>query len=229
MMTPTQVPTRDGSDQRSRVLLVAAAVLVVVTVVLVVVFGVQRPPELATLAAQPSDGPSTAVAWMAWDGDEACVNIARPSGEVTTPWCSAAGGEVVRWSDGDLVVRTWETGERLRTLDPDDGRATGWLAAERDPAGHDPIPDAAWSERDDGTLTVREIGSDRVLWQVEAPERYTVQSSALSADGAWIAMVDSAGRLLVVPADGSAPPRVWADEVPAWPAPVWEGDATTTG
>jgi len=219
-MTATDTP-EPLVERRSRGLLVAAALLVVVTVVLVVVFGMQRPPSLATLADDPVDGPSAAVAWMAWERGEACVGVARPSGVVTAPWCSPAGGEVVRFSGDEIVVRTWEAGERLRTIDLDDGRPTGWLPAEDDLAV-DPVPDAVWPERDDRGLTLREIGSDRVLWRVEAPERYTIDSSAHSPDGAWILMVDSAGRLLVVPADASAPPRVWAEDVPAWPVPVWE-------
>ncbi|MEX2503203.1 MAG: hypothetical protein WD378_00035 [Egicoccus sp.] len=223
-MTATGTSGSATTDRRSRSLLVSAAVLVIATVVLVVVFGIQRPPGLATLADEPAGGPTAAVAWMAWDRGEGCVRVAEPSGAVTTPWCSQSGGEVVRFDGEELVVRTWETGERMRTIDLDDGRSTGWLPAQRDPAP-DPVTDAVWAERHDGTLIVHEVGSDRVLWRAEAHERYTIDSSARSPDRTWISMVDSAGRLLVVPADGSAPPRVWADDVPAWPAPVWE-DAT---
>lgn len=223
-MITTLTTDATPTGRRSRGLLVAAAVLVVAVVVLVAVFGVRRPPSLPSVAGESSGGPSTAVAWMAWEGGEGCVRVAHPSGAVTTPWCSTAGGEVVGFDGDELVVRTWETGERLRTIDLDEGRATGWLPARRDIAG-EPVADAAWTERDDGILTVRAVGSDRVLWRVEAHDEYTVDSSARSPDGDWILLVDSAGRLLVVPSDGSAPPRVWAEDVPAWPPPVWEGAA----
>lgn len=214
-----------AAGQRSPVLLVAAALLVVVTVALVLVFGVLRPPTLASLAEDPSAGPSAAVAWMAWDGGEGCVTLARPSGVVDTRWCSPAGGEVIALDGDEVVVRTWETGERLRTIDLADGQPTGWIPARPDPAG-DPVPDAVLVERTDGLLTVRAVDTERVVWQVEAHDDYTIDSSALSPDGGWILLVDAAGRLLVVPSDGVAPPRVWAEDVPAWPTPVWEGART---
>lgn len=211
---------RDGRGGRSIVSLVAVGVVVVTIVGLTAVFGVHRPPELASIVDRPDPAPPEAVAWTSWQDDETCVHLADPAGTLTAPWCSSMGGELVGWTaSGEVVLRTWEGGGQLRILDPGSGALTGRL--EEDGEASLPEGDAVWSERDGDDLVVRDLATDGELWRVAAPERYTIESSGKTADGDWIVMVDSAERLLVMPADGAVAPRVWADDVPAWPAPVW--------
>jgi hypothetical protein len=216
--SPGDVP---GDGDRSMPLLVAAAILVLLIVGAVLLFGVERPPALESLADVPDPAPSASVAWTAWSGEEMCVSVARPSGEVAQLLCDRNGGELVGWPEPRaLELHTWDD-DVTRTIDVGTGevldRSSGSVEWER--IGESTVR----TQHRGGRLTVRLEPDDTVLWRTEAPERYDVHGSARSADGDWVAMVDGAGRLLVVAADGSAPPRVWAREVDVWEAPVWEG------
>jgi hypothetical protein len=218
-----------GRGDRSVPLLVAAGVLVLAVVGAVLLFGVDRPPALATLADEPDPAPSAGVAWMGWSADETCVSVARPGGEVTQLWCERGGGELVGWPEpGVLELRSWENGEAIRTIDAETGEVLG-RAGGHDDGGTDPEDgwkdpeQEVWTQHRDGRLTVRLQRDDTVLWETQAPERYDVHVAATSVDGRWVAMVDGAERLLVVPADGSSAPRVWTTGVDPWEAPVWEG------
>jgi hypothetical protein len=210
-----------GDGDRSVALLVAAGTLVLVVVGAVLLFGVERPPALDSLAEAPDPAPSAGVAWMQWSGDEMCVSVARPDGDVAQVWCDRAGGQLVGWPEpGALELHTWD-GDVIRTVDVETGEIL-----DRSPG---PVEwewtgePAVRTQHRDGRLTVRLEADDTVLWRTEAPERYEVHGSARSPDGDWVAMGDAAGRLLVVPADGSAPPRIWAEDVDTWEPPVWEG------
>jgi hypothetical protein len=211
-----------GRRDRSVPLLVAAGVLVLAVVAAVLLFGVDRPPSLAWVADEPDPAPPAGVAWMGWHENESCVSVARPSGEVERVWCDRAGGELVGWPEpGLLQLRTWEDGDVTRTIDAETGEVVGRIAGPEE--GWLGPEQAVWTQHRDGRLTVRLQTDDSVLWETAAPERYDVHASALSTDGDWVAMIDAAERLLVVPADGSAPPRVWAADVDSWEPPVWEG------
>ena len=50
------------------------------------------------------------------------------------------------------------------------------------------------------------------LFSVEAPDDYRFEDCRWSADGDWIFCRDTRGHLLAVPADGSADPRIIADD-----------------
>ncbi|MFA9446507.1 hypothetical protein [Egicoccus sp. AB-alg6-2] len=210
-------------DTRSRRLLLLAASVVVVTVALVLVFGVQRPPALERVADVPSPTPPTEVAWTAWKDTGTCVHVARPDGGVDEPWCGTGSVEIDGFAEDAVVVRRWDGGRRLVRVD----LVTGAATETADDEDHDPLPagerDAIEVERLDGQLVVRNGASGRELWRTRAPESYAIQASVRSPDGDWLLLVDTARRLLVVPADGSVAPRVWAEDVPAWRAPVWRG------
>jgi hypothetical protein len=217
------VPTRpeDGRPDRSVPLLIAAGVLVLAVVGAVLVFGVQRPPALDTITDVPVPAPSAGIAYLAEQPDRSCVQVVRPDGTTPEPWCDHQGGELIGWTDEGLLLRHWDGTESVRILDPDTGEVVG---RSRGRSWREPYDrPAVWTEHRDGELIVRLDEDDTELWRVEVADRYELRTSATSLDGAWVAMVDSSDRLLVVPADGSVPPRVWTTDVASWQWPVWEG------
>ncbi|MEX0835839.1 MAG: hypothetical protein WD010_07090 [Nitriliruptor sp.] len=105
------------------------------------------------------------------------------------------------------------------TIDPDSGEVVHRSDADGadflDPhRGHDLA-----EVRDGGQLEVRVDG--QVLWTTDADERYSIHGTWPSPDGAWVALQDSADRLLLVPADGSAEPVVWTEDVDGYATIVW--------
>jgi hypothetical protein len=218
---PAPADPEDRRPDRSIPLLIAAGVLVLFVVGAVLVFGVQRPPSLDTVADTTDPVPAASIAYLAERPDRSCVEIVRPDGTTTGPWCDRQSGELIGWTDEGLLLRHWDGTETVRILDPETGEVVGRARdrAWREPYDHPVV----WTEHRDGELTVRLDEDDTELWRVEVTDRYEIRTSATSADGAWVAMVDSADRLLLVPADGSAPPRVWNTDVASWQWPVWEG------
>jgi hypothetical protein len=219
--TPESDAFPDPAGSRSILALVGAAVLVVLVVVGVLVFGVDRPPPLETVAAGGPDV-GRSVAWTAWDDGRVCVHVAEPSGSVRTPHCERDGGEIVGWTDEGLVLHTWTaTGSSELVLDPDSG-----VVVDRRPLADERMrsfPEGVRAFREDGLLIVEHEYERTVVWQVEAPESYDVFAGVRSPDLEWIALTDSARRLLVVAADGSSPPRVWVEPFEGWHVVIWEG------
>ena len=224
-------PVEQGAPaRRSVLLLVAAAVLVVAVVGLVLAFGVVRPPSLATIADVPEPAPPGGVAWASWQAGETCVTVVRADGQVDRDlYCQRDGGELVAWTETGFVLRTWDGPEGdLVVIDADTGEVVD-VVTDSSRRGTQ-RPESVRTSYREGRLTVtHERDRDRVVWEVEAPDAYDVTSGALSPDGDWFALVDSADRLLIVPADGSAEPRVWATDAPRWGDIVWEGTAIDLG
>ncbi len=223
----TPVEQTEGSP-RSVALLIAAAVLIVGVVVAVLLFGIVRPPALEPLA-ESGLRPSGAVTWMSWSDGESCLSIAWPDGNITEPYCSRDGGDVIAWRSDGVVLRTWtSTGESELTIDPVSGQVLDrrHVNPERDVDRPESGERIEWvrSYRDDAGLLVVELeSSGDVVWRLDAPDAYTINSGVRSPDRNWVALVDSARRLLVVPADGSADPAVWTDEFDSWQTIVWQG------
>ena len=227
-MTPTVAQPARGErprGDRGVALLTAAAVLVGLVVGAVLLFGVDRPPALDSVADAPEPAPPASIAWVGRSGNEACLSVVRPSGEVVELWCDQAAGEVEAWtSPGEIEVHTYQgRGEATATIDARTGRVLDRSSGGGFDGAAEHDRQVVWTEHRDGELIVHLQDDETVLWRTPAPDRYRVESSALSPDGEWVAMVDVSERLLVVPADGAAPPRVWATDVPPWDAVVWEG------
>lgn len=223
--------TTDQPDRpdRSKPALVGAALLLVVVVALVLVFGIARPPALPSLADVPDPAPPAAVAWTTFDRDDGpCLYVARPDGTTGSLDCNL-DGEVWAWDDDGIAVFTYRAHDEIEIIDP----ATGAVVERREVGdGERPGPSRAGtvsSQHRDGTLVVTRDDTREVIWEIDAPEGYRVGQGAVSPDGDWVAMFDSAERLLLVPADGSADPRVWAEDTTEWEVPVWEGSSLPTG
>ncbi|MEX2422277.1 MAG: hypothetical protein WD670_10730 [Actinomycetota bacterium] len=228
---------RDRTPRRSVALLVPAGVVVVAVVVLVLLVGIQRPPALEPLGAAPAVTPPGSVAWIDHDSDIGCLRAVDPSGVVRDVSCEVSG-EVLAWDTRGIVVRDWtHDAERLIGIDPDTGEQR-ILEISTQP-GTTPLA-SAFTQRVDGRLQVSvfegdssgepgEPGERPTIWEVAAPDGYDVLTAAVSADGTLVALGDNAGRLLLAPADGSAAPRLWTDEVARYATVVWEqtplGDA----
>ncbi len=218
--------TREEPGGGSVGYLVAAVALIAVVVGLVIAFGVVRPPALASVA----DGgtrPSGGIAFVEWSSRAGCptLTVVRPNGVRHSSDCDTGLGDLVGWTSDGIVVSTWQdSGQALRTLDPDTFATLS--SAPTDVNVYAPSGDTITTQRSaNGILTVYSRAYHRELWRVDAPDRYDVVRGIASPDGQWFALVDSADRLLIVPADGSSPPRVWASGIDAdlWPGLVWEG------
>ncbi len=233
---PHTSPERDAeAPDRSVAALAAAGGLVVAVVVLVLLFGIARPPALAQLSEAPFPDLASGVAWNAWeqaDGDRdvgQCLFVARPDGTQEQLSCDRLGAEVIAWDEQGVAQRSWDmpeeivwydpsTGDEVRRETVDDGRDLG------------PPRDVRISSRhEDGEFVVRREDTEAVLWSTSAPENYGINVGAISPGGEWVAMFDSAGRLLVLPADGSLEPRIWVEDAPGWEVPVWEGTPLPDG
>jgi hypothetical protein len=211
-------------DRRVGWLLAAAGLVALATLGLVLRFGLVSPPELE--AVDDATRPEHSLAFLSYR-DQArgqCLDVITPEGEVREVRCALDGvGPLVGWDErGILVLRYASFGERLEIIDP----VTGAVVAS-EPFDPSAIRTDRWSsgvdiERSGRTLTVRDPDR-RVLWQVEAPDSYWINSSARHPGTGAVAMIDTAGRLLVL-VDGAPAPRVWVESLEQrYGEIVWQG------
>ncbi|MEX2550348.1 MAG: hypothetical protein WD638_08970 [Nitriliruptoraceae bacterium] len=223
-MTPTEPDDPTGLPRRNLVALVGAALALVAVVALVLAFGVARPPALTPLTEDPTPAPPGGVAWMGWGDGEECLHVASADGTARELRCPRDGGsEILGWDEDGITLLVRGPAQELIVVDP----VTGEVEERRDLSeDREPRPPRSGdidSRYEDGVLTVRHTDEDVVLWSVEAPENYRIDQGSTSPDGDWVVLLDGVGRLLLVPVDGSAAPRVWADTDSGWQVPVWEG------
>lgn len=209
--------------------LIAAAALVVIVAVAALVFGIVRSPAVDGLTdAQRAELPGS-VAWTEFNDRDGCTDlmVANPSGGATSIVCHEQLDRVVGWTDDGIITIAWtDNGEDLQTRDP----ATGRVLSSRNLVGYLDKPEGEGIgsgytiEQRDGSLVVLGPTGTRI-WEVSADARYEIGTLAASLDGEWVAMTDSAERLLVVRTDGSEPPAVWATGVRewSWRQVTWEG------
>lgn len=202
-----------------------ATVLVVAVTAVSLAVGVPRPPTLDPLPADRAPG---AVAWTGFD-EQPCVHLLDADGHDQR--CGTGlDGVIVALDDGEVALAVHRDGDRpdLVTVDLADGavvtRAAGDVDDPQlrrrldDPWRHDDQAELTTSHVD-GRLTVDVDG--RTVWQVDADAGYQVASAY--RDGDTVLLVDAADRLLVT--DGTSPPRVWAEHVPAWGPLRWDPHA----
>lgn len=217
-------PSRGGDGpppRRSIVALVAAAAVVVITVGLVLVFGLARPPALASLAEEPEPTLDAAVAWVRFDR-EACLEVATPDAATREVVCGLRGEEILGWDADGIAMLVWERSSAVEVIDPDSGEVVEVRPYDVDPwEGREREWNRVDTRQHDGVLTVRFDGTD--LWEVEAPESYWINPGSVSPDGRFVVAFDSADRLLLFDATGERPPRVWLEDAEGWQVPVWEG------
>lgn len=215
-----------AEGRRSIALLIAAGVAVVSTVIVVLVLGVARPPELALLG--PSERPERSIAVFVYRDRGQCLDVVTPDGQVREVRCGLDGvGPAIAWDGAGIVVLRFDRlGEVLETLDPFTGevvtRETLADGGSQDLTGRDGRDGWVSSERDGGLLIVRDADG-RILWNVEAPESYRVEAGALDAATGRRALIDSAGRLLLLDL-GAEVPRVWVEDLgTSYAELIWEG------
>jgi hypothetical protein len=229
-------PSETRSEDRSMPMLVAAVMLVVAAAVAVFLFGGDRrlplvggePPPVESLEADPMFTPPSAIAWTTGSRDEPpCLYVGDPSGEVRRIACDPDYVRIFGWTDdGILMFEGGPEEESVVAIDPGTGERTP-MRLEEDP---DLAPDITLvTNREQGRLQVTIITlRERItVWEVEAPDTYDVREAALAPDGTAVAMIDTAGRLLVAPADGSRAPRQWSEQVEDHTDLTWEGAQPT--
>ncbi|MBN2177693.1 MAG: hypothetical protein JW722_08605 [Demequinaceae bacterium] len=203
--------------------LVAAATLVVAVIGLAMIFGIVRAPALDDLTQDRA--PSLSIAWTEYNERSDCTDlmVARPTGVVESIVCSSSLDRVIGWpEDGLVTIAYGRDGDHLEVRDPVTGEALSsqglntYVEKPKDDGGFA-------ATRVDGLLVVADQWGTPI-WEVEADARYEIGSIEVSPDGLWIAMSDSAERLLVLPSDGSSDPVIWATGVGGvfMVSPVWE-------
>jgi hypothetical protein len=219
------VPVRRSSDTaggRTIGLLVAAVIVAIITVVLVVTVGVARPPELDPI--DDATRPDRALAVFGWRDAGNCLDVIEPDGTVRTVRCGMQEyGQLLVWDERGIgLVRFAPGGEQVAFLDPVTGLVASraaFDAVERNGMGYFPTVS---TERSDGELVLRDPDG-RVVWRVASPETYRIEGSALQSTTGRLALLDSAGRLLVLDA-GAAEPRVWVEDTGiVYAELLWEG------
>lgn len=234
MTTSTSLP--GAGPGRTWAWIAAAAVIVVATVGIVVVFGVERPPDLEPVDPSASAAPDASVAWTRFESDGPCVSVVRPDGSGGEIACGLPDGRLVGWDDSGLLLESFRDDPELAVLDPSTGEVVRRESLDG-PARADlrevttRRPSTADGATDDRSgapplrVEARDDG-DAVVAVIDAGPGYDVRFGAYAPDGDWVALIDTAGRLLAVPVDGqgagTGPPRLWHDDVDASQL-VWEG------
>jgi len=219
----------DAADRRVGWLLAAAAITAVVTLVLVLTLGLQRPPELASLP--DAERPAHALAILSYrDGDRGqCLDVIAPAGEVRELRCSRDGlGSLIGWDErGIVIIRFGMTGERVEAFDPETG-----VSMRLEDVDARSLDLRAWTagvaiDREAGRLTVRD-DDGAVRWSVEVGDGYRIDTAVAHPTTGDIALIDNAGRLLLLAA-GTDQPRVWVDGLGSvFGEMVWEGTGLST-
>lgn len=221
-------PSRRTGDRPVVGLLVAAGAVALVTVGVVLRFGLVQPPALEPV--DEATRPDVALAISSYRDNERgqCLDVVDPDGTVRELRCGMDGGPLVAWDErGIIIIRYASLGERLEVLDPDTGAVLSSSTFDSRvvmPGRWDGMLDV---DRVGRTLIV--YGDDRsVLWQVEAPDSYRITATARDPRTGTVALLDEAGRLLVL-RSGADEPRVWVEDVGTrYGELVWQGTPLTS-
>lgn len=223
-------------ERRAIVSIVAAASVLVVVTVIIFIFGVIPLPDFPSLAEQPDPSIPGTVAYVAFDDDPCLVTVpASGRGVVEWVWCGRQYVEFPSWTaDGLLVVVDYTAQPSYLLIDPTTGTAVDRIPQDGQPGEPVPLPypSTVRQERPDGarvrtdglrggeaSVIVRIDGEDQAILTVEnAPSDYSFVDAQWSPDGAWVLVSDTAGRLLIVGADGNPAARVLVDGLQEWGA-----------
>ncbi|MDR9452236.1 MAG: hypothetical protein RI637_13585 [Acidimicrobiia bacterium] len=223
-------------ERRAIVSIVAAVSVLVVVTVIIFIFGVIPLPDFPSLAEQPDPSIPGTVAYVAFDDDPCLVTVpASGGGVVERVWCGRQYVEFPSWTaDGLLVVVDYTAQPSYLLIDPTTGTAVDRIPQDNQPGEPVPLPypSTVRQERPDGarvrtdglrggeaSVIVRINGEDQTILTVEnAPSDYSFIDAQWSPDGAWVLVSDTAGRLLIVGADGNPAARVLVDGLQEWGA-----------
>lgn len=228
---------------------IAAVAILTVTVVLIVMFGFIPLPEVTSLSEQPDPAIPGTVAYVDHNGrEEACVyRVDASGGEPTQLHCEPTRffESALSWTEGgNIVFQSFEGfGPETVVIDSQTGAELARVPASPENEMDEPRMGFEMGfdriERADGALLATKSdfrgaasvavsldGTRRVLWEVEdAPRDYHFQDAQWSPDGHWILVSDSAGRLIILAAEGPANPRLLVERdedsysMPAWYIP----------
>ena len=132
------------------------------------------------------------------------------------------GGDVVVLDEGESVRQVVEidavTGEVLDVRESSPGEPFEFEALAEPPVGERQPPTTSWVGTD-GDRVVRYEDTrlpehdGEVLLDLEGPPGFALHGATLSPDGAWVVAVTERNDVVVAPADGSAPPYLWTEDI----------------
>ena len=221
------------SERRAIVSIVAAVSVLVVVTAIIFVFGVIPLPDFSVpgRTARPVDPGHRGVSGIRQRIRQRTLSGHRARFRrrlVEWVWCGRQYVEFPSWTaDGLLVVVDYTAQPSYLLIDPTTGTEVDRIPQDNQPGEPVPLPypSTVRQERPDGarvrtdggrggdaSVVVRINGEDQTILSVEnAPSDYSFIDVQWSPDGAWVLVSDTAGRLLIVGADGNPGARVLID------------------
>ena len=222
-------------ERRAVVSIVGAVSVLVVVTAIILIFGVIPLPDFVSLVGRPDPSIPGVVAYIDSIETPCVFTVPASGGDQHAVWCGRDYVDFVAWTeDGLLTVTDWSTGPAHLLIDPATGTEVDRVAVSEQFDPPERLPNPKSQERADGSIlrtdrdrqgtasvVVFRDGTSQTILSVEgAPGDYRFNQAQWSPDGAWVLVSDSAGRILIVGADGSPTGRVLADGLDEWGPPT---------
>lgn len=222
------------TPERRALIAIGGSVFVAVMVtVIIVAFGVIPLPKFASLDDQPDSSIPGTIAYIVANENSCLFTVPAGGGNEKEVWCSRSFVESPEWTaDGRVVLTDWSDTPSFVVIDVGSGDAI-----ERIPIGDRPVPDTFGERRtriDGAIVSTDGVGNGKsevtvslpddsiqtILSVADAPDDYYFDQVQWSPDGAWVLVIDNAGRLMIVGADGTPEARILVEDVDGWGAQV---------
>ena len=208
---------------RRRTALWVAVALVVLAVGVVVAFGITPYPSPPAVAERPDPQVSARLAFVRFGARAPCLHVVDGRGDERELGCDERYSGDLRWvDDRHVAVRSYTDGAR-HVVDVETAEVTVDAQVATETLQPEPLAQATSADGHEartgagaGSVWVDVVAPDGAVTRVvefDAPDGYDLYDARWSADGRWVAVLDSAQRVLVVDAAGRVPVRLWASDV----------------
>jgi hypothetical protein len=219
---------------RGTVAVLMAVLVLAVVLVVVLVFGVIPLPDYPSLADHPDPSIPGTIAFVSDDAASCLGVVPAGGGDVRELRCGSIETSTPAWTTDGLIATLDFTSAvpRYLLLDPMSGQVVDTV--DTDSKSPEPLVTESQTTRSDGAVLITENSRGvatveirapnepaRVLITANGPRDYRFDVATWSPDGAWVLVVDSEGRLLIVNASGDPTPKVLVTNAARWVAAAW--------